>query len=202
MVIKVEKEKYKMYSLYANLSYEDIYKYTPEEMAKSVEKDGKRGLLLMSGEKIEYLDNMTANYDSMDDLLNSYVEEVYGEKKPLFNPMIIVDKDPKDRNKSYIIPDIVFKEDKIEIEKKDNLKEWVTDYLRKNNNDIRYFRGINQIYKNISEKHPNEKIEKLIEMTMFEYFVVSNYNYKRRREAYFTVKSLDQERVKSNGIHR
>ena len=48
----------------------------------------------------------------------------------------------------------------------------------------------------------NEIIEKLIEMTMFEYFVVSNYNYKRRREAYFTVKSLDQERVKSNGIHR
>lgn len=204
----MEKEKYKMYSLYASLSYEDACKYTAYERAKAKDRENKRGLLLMYGERIEYLDSLTSNYESMNDLLSSYTEEVYGKKTMLYNPMIIVDKDPEKRDKSYTIDEIVFKDDAIALKDTRNIREQLKEYLLNNPGElvikkepeVNCFRGISKISTNIKNKYPGINLMSLVEGTLNKYF--ENDNYKRYREAYFTLKKLLPERVKPNGIHR
>ena len=100
--------KYKMYTLYAKKYGNKDSKYTVEE---SVKDEKKRQQYLMCANLIEELDNLTSQYASVDDLLDSYPEEVFGEKILLYEPVIIVDKHKTDRSKSYAIYDIVFKGD-------------------------------------------------------------------------------------------
>ena len=162
----------------------------------------------MYGERIEYLDSLTSNYESMNDLLSSYTEEVYGKKTMLYNPMIIVDKDPEKRDKSYTIDEIVFKDDAIALKDTRNIREQLKEYLLNNPGElvikkepeVNCFRGISKISTNIKNKYPGINLMSLVEGTLNKYF--ENDNYKRYREAYFTLKKLLPERVKPNGIHR
>ena len=189
--------KYKNYTLYAKVAGHSCEKYSIEEAVKD---DDKRGLELMSGDLIEDLDRMTAKYESYSDLLTSFPEEVYGEKFTLYEPVIIVDKHIEDRSKSYPIYDIVFMEDANELANKENIRIWLLDYLTNHINRIVDFRGVNDIYNNMRRKYPNMGIIRLINNTVNKYF--EEDNYKRYREAYFTLKELDYIREKKDEIHR
>jgi len=191
--------KKKNYGLYVKV--EGVYHYPLNE---AVKEDGKRPHNLMNASLIEELDDMTAGFESFEEMNQIFKEVVYNDDKNMYEPIIIVDKDETDREKSYVISDIVYAKDKIEIENKDNLKEWLTDYLKNNNQHISLFRGINEIYDRISKKpeYRNKSIDSLIEMTVYAYLVESGYNYKKRREAYFTLKYLDKSKVKKNEIHK
>lgn len=196
----MERKKYKMYTLYASLTTQDIYKYSLKEVIKSTESEGKRGLALMYAENIEDLDALTDQYESADDLLSSFIEEVYGEKAILYNPMIIVDKDPIDRKKSYAITDIAFKGDYTAIQNVNNIRSEVESYLKENPNNVIKFRGMNKIYENLRNNYPNMGQQTLIDNAIRIYF--EGDNYKRSREAYFKLKELNPERTRNNGIHR
>lgn len=204
----MKSEKFKIYTLYANLSCDDVFKYTPEERAHANEDDNIRGLSLMFGERIENLDALTSGYDSEDELLSTYMENVYGEKVQLYNPVIIVDKDQIDRSKSYVINEIVFKEDAIALQDREGIREAVRTYLYENPGeliikkapDVNMFRGISKISTNIRNKYPNIGFIPLVNGTLNEYFI--DNNYKRYREAYFTLKKISRERKKNNGIRR
>lgn len=189
--------KYKNYTLYAKIAGHSSEKYSIEEAVKN---DEKRGLELMSGELIEKLDRMTSQYESPIDLLTSYPEEVYGQKFTLYEPVIIVDKHIEDRSKSYPIFEIVFMEDAKELSNKENIRIWLLDYLTNHIDRISDFRGINEIYSNMKKKYPSMGIIQLINNTVNKYF--EEDNYKRYREAYFTLKELDYTREKKDEIHR
>ena len=189
--------KYKNYTLYAKIAGHSSEKYSIEEAVKN---DEKRGLELMSGELIEKLDRMTSQYESPIDLLTSYPEEVYGQKFTLYEPVIIVDKHIEDRSKSYPIFEIVFMEDAKELSNKENIRMWLLDYLTNHIDRISDFRGINEIYSNMKKKYPSMGIIQLINNTVNKYF--EEDNYKRYREAYFTLKELDYTREKKDEIHR
>jgi len=154
----------------------------------------------MYGHLIEDLDKLTANFKSIEDLLKSYPEEVYGENVLLYDPVIIVDKDETDLSKSYPIYEIVFSKDAEELKNKNNIKIWLLEYLTNNVNDISKFRGINEIYDNLQKKYPTMAMLDLINNTVKIYF--KEENYKRYREAYFKLKELDYKRVKKDEIHR
>lgn len=204
----MKNEKYKLYSLYAFLSLEEAYKYTDIERAKSSIKDDKRGLLLMYGERIEHLDALTARYEDIEDLLSSYIEEVYGNKSQLYNPIIIVDKDAEDRSKSYAINEIVFQGDSVALQDQDSIRTELKAYLLDHPDELlikKYpksneFRGISNISTHIRNKYPNITIYSLVEGTLNEYF--KDNNYKRYREAYFTLKRLSREREIHHAVHK
>lgn len=189
--------KYKRYTLYAKIYGSDSSKYTIEE---SVRNDKKRQQALMYGELIEQLDTLTSKYDSVEDLLDSYPEEVFGVNVVLYEPVIIVDKHETDRSKSYEIYDIVFKDDAQELSNKQNIINWTLEYLKHNHHNINHFRGIKDIFTKIGENNPNIGILRKIELTVKIYF--KDDSYKKYREAYFTLKHLDPKRVRQNGIHR
>lgn len=190
-------KKNKMYTLYAKIYGTNNAKYTIEE---SISDDKKRQQLLMQGERIEDLDKLTDDYESIEDLLSSYPEEVFGKTVLLYEPVIIVDKDIVDRKKSYAIFDIVFKEDAEALKDKKAIKEELKNYLIENSENIDKFRGINKIYENMKKKYPNMGLSTLIDNTLIIYF--EEENYKRYREVYFKLKELNPERIKRNGIHR
>lgn len=187
-------KKQKTYSLYAKIYGSNEPEYTLDEIIHSSEEERKRGLMLMFGERIEDIDRLTDDYLSEEELLLSYMEEVYGKKIPLYDPVIIVDKHPTDRSKSYAIFDIVFADDAEALKDKKNIKEWLLDYLQKNPEDVNKFRGIKDIYENVKKKYANRNEEYLINITVLIYF--EENNYKRYREAYFKLKELDQSKVK------
>ena len=189
--------KHKTYTLYAKIEGSYNSKYTFED---SLRDDRKRQQELMSGNLIEELDRLTAKYESSEDLLVSYPEEVFGKKINLYEPVIIVDKDEVDRSKSYYISDIVFARDARELQNKDNIKSWLLDYLIKNPRDIKEFRGVKDIYENLGKSYSNKSIGYLINMTILVYF--RDNNYKRYRETYFKLIELDYKRVNKNEIHR
>lgn len=181
----------KIYTLYAKIAGSRNSKYSFEE---SLREDSKRQQVLMSGSLIEELDRLTAKYESIEDLLVSYPEEVWDTKINLYDLVIIVDKDKVDRSKSYYISDIVFARDAKELENRDNIKCWLLDYLMKNHGDIKEFRGIRDIYKILIKSYSDYSISNLINMTVLVYF--KDNNYKRYREAYFKLRELDYKRVK------
>lgn len=189
--------KYKMHTLYAKIEGSNNSKYTLEE---SLRDDKKRQQSLMSGKLIEDLDRLTSKYESVEDLLLSYPEEVWDTQINMYEPVIIVDKNEFDRSKSYYIPDIVFEKDAIELQNRDNIKGWLLDYLLNNPNDIKEFRGVKDIYDNLEKANRDKSIEYLINITIMVYF--KENNYKRYREAYFKLKELDYKRVKKNEVHR
>ena len=92
----MDTEKFKMYTLYAKIYGTDSSKYTIEE---SLRDDSKRQQVLMFSKTIEDLDKLTDDYESAQDLLDSYPKEVYGQSLFLYEPVIIVDKDMTDREK-------------------------------------------------------------------------------------------------------
>lgn len=185
--------KQKTYTLYAKIYGSKEPEYTLDEMIHSSEKEQKRGLMLMSRERIEDLDRLTDDYLSEEDLLLSYTEEVYGKKVPLYDPVIIVDKHPTDRSKSYAIFDIVFADDREALKDKENIRMWLLDYLKNNPEDISKFRGIKDIYENLKNKYGKSNEEYLINTTVLIY--LEEDNYKRYREAYFTLKKLESQKV-------
>ena len=187
----MDKEKFKMYTLYAKIYGADSSKYTIEE---SLRDDSKRKQVLMFGEKIEDLDKLTDDYESVEDLLESYPKEVYGQSFLLYDPVIIVDKDMTDREKSYAIYDIVFREDAEALKNRKAIKEELQDYLIENPEEIEKFRGINKIYGNLRQKYPSMGILPLINNTLKIYF--EGDNYKRYREVYFKLKELNKRKNK------
>ena len=187
----MDKEKFKMYTLYAKIYGTDSSKYTIEE---SLRDDSKRKQVLMFGEKIEDLDKITDDYESVEDLLESYPKEVYGQSFLLYDPVIIVDKDMTDREKSYAIYDIVFREDAEALKNRKAIKEELQDYLIENPEEIEKFRGINKIYGNLRQKYPSMGILPLINNTLKIYF--EGDNYKRYREVYFKLKELNKRKNK------
>lgn len=189
--------KYKSYKLYAKIKGKNGENYTYDEAKND---DTKRPFLLMDAELIEKLDQMTSYYESYDDLLDSYPEEVFGKPEIMYDPVIYVDKHLTNREKSYYIFDIVFREDSIELKNYDNIKNWLLDYLNSNPKDVEKFRGINDIYNNMKKKYPWMSEESLIHNTVEKYFV--DNNYKRYREAYFKLKSLDRKKENINEKHR
>ena len=189
--------KYKLHTLYAKIEGANNSKYSFEE---SLRNDTKRQQPLMSGQMIEDLDKLTSKYESAEDLLISYPKEVWDADVFIYEPIIIVDKDEFDRSKSYYITDIVFAKDKVELQNKDYIKRWLLDYLLNNPHDIKEFRGIKEIYENLSKTYSDKSIGYIINMTVMVYF--KGNNYKKYREAYFTLKKLDYKRVKKNEIHR
>lgn len=189
--------KYKMHTLYARIEGSHNSKYSLEE---SLMDDEKRQQVLMSGELIEDLDKLTSKYESIEDLLVSYPEEVWNTKVNIYEPIIIVDKDEVDRSKSYYITDIVFAKDAIELQKMDNIKRWLSEFLLNNPYAIKEFRGIKEIFNNLIQSHMNRNVEDLINMTIYSYF--RDNNYKRYREVYFKLKQLDYKRVKKNVLYR
>ena len=189
--------KYKMHTLYAKIEGSKNSKFSFEE---SLRDDTKRQQSLMSGHLIEDLDRLTSQYESMEELLTSYPEEVWDADICIYEPVIIVDKHEFDRSKSYYITDIVYTKDARELQNMDNIKNWLLDYLLNNPNDIREFRGIKDIYDNLVIAYRDSSIEQLINMSVFVYF--KGNNYKKYREAYFKLKELDYRRVKRNEIYR
>ena len=189
--------KYKMYTLYAKIEGHKSSRYTLEEALK---EESKRPQSLMTGSLIEELDKLTARYESYLDLLESYPEEVFGQPLILYDPVIIVDKDIEDKSKSYPIFDIVFKEDQRELENRDNIRNWLLDFLLNNPERVTDFRGIKDIYENVEKKYKEKSIEYLIRITILTY--LEDNNYKRYREAYFTLKKLDYKNTKKDEVHR
>jgi hypothetical protein len=188
--------KYKSYTLYAKIEGSHNSKYTLEE---SLMDDAKRQQALMSGKLIEDLDRLTSKYESIEDLLSSYPEEVWDIAVKMYEPVIIVDKYETDRKKSYYITDIVFAGDAIELQKIDNIKRWLSEFLLNNPYLVEEFRGIREIFNNLTLSH-NVNVEDLIDMTVYSYF--KDNNYKKYREIYFKLKKLDYKRVKKNVLHR
>lgn len=189
--------KYKRYTLYAKIAGHRCEKYSIEEAVKD---DEKRGQELLFGDTIEEIDRITAKYESSIDLLTSFPEEVFGKKFIIYEPVIIVDKHVKDRNKSYPIFDIVYMDDARELSNKENIRIWLLDYLTTHTDRISDFRGISEIYSNMKKKYPSMGIIHLINNTVNKYF--EDDNDKRYREAYFTLKELDYTREKKDEIHR
>ena len=183
--------KYKMYTLYAKVEGSFCADYTVSE---AVLDDIKRGQELMSGNLIEDLDRQTAFYASEEDLLESYPEEVFGENIRIYEPVIIVDKHISDRSKSYPIFDIVYEKEAKDLLERENIRIWLSDYLKNNPSDIEKFRGIRDIFENVKKKYWNRSIEELIDITVFVYF--EDDNYKRYREAYFGLKKLELKKVR------
>ena len=201
-------KKSKKYTFYATIPGSVNEQYKIEEALRN---DEKRGLELFSGEQIEDLDYITKNYDSLDDFLESYIEECYGKKIRLYNPVIIVDKHETDRSKSYAIYEFVFKNEYDELQDIKKIREDVESYLIANPDELtismkpypyanNQFRGLCNISTNIKKKYPNIGNRDLITYTLNEYF--KNDNIKRYREAYFTLKRIYPEREKNNGLHR
>lgn len=187
----MDTEKFKMYTLYAKIYGTDSSKYTIEE---SLRDDSKRQQVLMFSKTIEDLDKLTDDYESAQDLLDSYPKEVYGQSLFLYEPVIIVDKDMTDREKSYAIYDIVFKDDAEALKNKKAIKEELQDYLIEYPEKIEKFRGINKIYGNLRHKYPSMGILPLINITLKIYF--ESDNYKRYREVYFKLKKLNKRKNK------
>lgn len=194
----MENNKFKMYGLYGDLSYMDSLEYSPDEVAKLPES--KRGLLLISAEDIEKLDRMTSKYESMDDLLFSYMREVYDSDAMLYNPIIIVDKDPIEREKSFAIKEIVFEGEYELIKDGINIRRQTEEHLKQFPNDIIKFRAMKKIFERLKNKYTTMGNERLINIAIEIYF--EGYNYKRSREAYFTLKELYLERENKNGIRK
>lgn len=201
-------EKKKIYTLYAKIPGTAHQNYTIEDALKD---ETKRGLALFSGEQIEELDYITKNYDSLDDFLESYMEEYYGEKLRLYAPVIIVDKFKDNKKDTYAIYEFVFKDEYKELQDIKKIRDDVESYLIANPDELRVsmkpyrnihnqFRGLCNISTNIKKKHPNIGDRDLITYTLNEYF--KNDNAKRYREAYFTLKRIYPEREMKNGIHR
>ena len=71
---------------------------------------------------------------------------------------------------------------------------WLSDYLKYNPSDIVKFRGIKEIFSNLSSRYPYKNISDLIDMTVYAYF--EDNNYKRYREAYFSLKQMDMKKVR------
>jgi len=185
--------KYKRHTLYAKVKGTDCENYS---LGEAIFDDRKRGQELMSGRLIEDLDRQTAYYSSLDDLLWSYPSEVCGKDIVIYDPVIIVDKSIDDRSRSYAIFDIVFENDARELLEHDYIRCWLSDYLKCNPSTIERFRGIKEIYGNLSVRYPHKNINDLIDMTVYAYF--EGDNYKRYREAYFGLKKLDLKRVRHN----
>ena len=183
--------KYKRHTLYAKVKGTDCENYA---IGEAVTDDSKRGQELMSGNLIEDLDRQTAYYSSLEDLLLSYPTEVYDKDIVIYDPVIIVDKHIDDRSKSYAIFDIVFEKDAVELTQQDNIRMWLSDYLKYNPSDIVKFRGIKEIFSNLSSRYPYKNISDLIDMTVYAYF--EDNNYKRYREAYFSLKQMDMKKVR------
>lgn len=189
--------KYKSYTLYAKIEGSHNSKYSLEE---SLRNDTKRQQALMSAKLVEDLDRLTSKYESIEDLLSSYPKEVWDIEVNLYEPVIIVDKDETDRSKSYYITDIVFANDEIELQKMDNIKRWLSEFLLNHPQKIKAFRGLREIFNTLIQSYPNRNIENLIKMTIYSYF--KDNNYKKYRETYFKLKELDYKRVKKNVLHR
>lgn len=189
--------KYKMHTLYAKIEGSNNSKYSFEE---SLRDDKKRQQALMSGRLIEDLDRLTSKYESSEDLLMSYPQEVWDTDIHMYDPVILVDKDEFDRSKSYYITDIVFARDRVELQNKDNIKGWLLDYLIKNPNDIKEFRGVKEIYESLKKTYSDKSIGYIINITILAYF--KGNNYKKYREAYFTLKQLNNKRVNKNEIRK
>lgn len=171
-MIDVE-NKYKMYTLYAKIVGSYNERYTIDEALRD---DRKRQQTLMSGSRIEDIDKLTDDYESIEELLDSYPEEVLGKKLTLYEPIIIVDKHITDRSKSYEIYDIVFREDAQALKERNAIREEVRNYLMNNPDELKI------------KNYPQER-------NKFR-------GISKNREAYFTLKYLNPERVKNNGIHR
>lgn len=202
----METKKYKMYTLYAKIPGSNNEKYTIEE---SIKNDSKRQYEIFSEKQIEDLDAMTAIYDSIDDLLETCIEERYGQKIRLYEPVIIVDKHITDRSKSYDLYEFVFKEDYQNLKDTKKIREEVREYLFNNPKELEIskdkkepnrFRGLCNISTNIRKKWPNIGLVPLIDGTLSEYF--KEDNYKRYREAYFVLKKIYPEREYNHGVYR
>ena len=62
----------------------------------------------MSGKMIEDLDRLTSKYESSEDLLISYPEEVWDTNIRMYDPVIIVDKNEFDRSKLKNFQKVIF----------------------------------------------------------------------------------------------
>ena len=186
----------KKYGLYAKVEGTESSKYSHTE---GLSDPKKRQQCLMEYQDLEELDDMTSRYDSFEEL-NDEFKEVYESTRDLYAPVIIVDKNNIESDDSYIIEDIVFAKDKQEIARKDNIRDWLLDYLLNNPHDINKFRGLKDIYINLQAKNKDHSIEYLINVTVNIYF--KEHKYKRYRQAYFKLKELDYQRVRRSEVHR
>lgn len=184
----------KLYSLYCNV--EGIKEYPIHEAIKN---DLKRGHNITIGERIEEIDSLTACFTSTRDL-NEGLNEAHGVEKRIYNPLIYVDKDEKDRSKSYVIEDIVYEEDKKYLDNREDIKNRTFIYLLNNPNSRTAFRGIIKIYNETYKNNPYMDLNSILKYAINKYF--SGLNYKCCREAYFTLKNLNQIEEKKHEIHR
>lgn len=185
------------YSLDVKMKGNSTPFYTLEDSLK----DRTKRRSLMIGETIEELDRLTGLFSSFEEM-NFEFKSAYNSNKDMFDPLIIVDVDDKDLSKSYAIFDIVYENDKKELDNPDNIRLWLIEYLKQNPQNITRFKGIRNIYKNkyVEEFEKGIVTEDIINRVVLSY--LRNYSYKKYRDVYFTLKRLDKSRVKQNDIHR
>lgn len=175
----------------------NIPNYTLEE---SLRDKNKRRVVMM-GYTIEELDKKTGLFASFKEL-SEELNEVHNSDQEMNDPYIIVDEDDNDLSKSYVIYDIVYEDDKKVIDNPDYIKSWLLEYLKKNPDDIYRIKGIRNIFQNKYNEEFTKGIinERTIEQIVYGY--LENPSYKKYRDIYFTLKTLDRTREKNNEIHR
>ena len=189
--MEVSMGKLKVYTLYAKVegSQDDMY-----TINDGINKELKRGQILMYDDEFEKLDFMTSSYSSFDEI-NTTFQNLHNSTKNMSHPIIFVDELNSDMNiekNLFYTTDVVYAEDAKELEDRENIKYWLFDYLFNNSENISDFRVIRDIYENVKNYYKTGHIGFWVNKAVEIYLV--NEGYKGYREAYFKLKELDPER--------
>lgn len=161
---------------------QDKPSYSIEEI---FQESKKHKSLLFEADSIEKFDRQTALFTSFSDMIEEF-NEIYGQNLVLYHPFIISDVESKSTTRSSLIIDIVYASDFAAIKDYDSIKLSTLECLLKDTSAIREFPGINKIFKN---SYSNEKLDgRLIRLLVTAYF--NSSNYKKYRDAYFSLKRL------------
>lgn len=191
-------EKEITFNLYVDVEGANTEKYS--EMAK---KDSRsiRGHNLMSNTSFKELDKMTSYFTSLQDLSDA-LNELYNTDKRISNPVIYCDEQDEGKEKCiFYTKDIAFQEDFFYLNNEKEIEKWLIKYISKDpKENITKFRVLSSIYANKKPYYSERNEQELIQSTVNRY--IETMGYQGYREAYFTLKELEPERVKKSGIHR
>lgn len=154
--------------------------------------------ILIEGESLEDIDRRTALFSNFADIQ----EELNMFHTDKDAGVIIVDYDINDLSKSKIMrSDIVYMDDKKQLDNRDNIRLWALEYLRNNPYHIREFDGIMATFKNLFGSDDSNYTNDKVVYAVSAYF--NNASYCDYRDVYFVLKYLNPPRVdKSNEIHK
>ncbi len=162
----------------------DDTKYSNDEILHEIRKRNS----FFIGASMQEIDDFTSMFTSFEDM-NECFEEIYLQKLRLYDPMIIVDPS-LDLDKSYIIPDIVYKYDRENIRDIFTLRKKLIYYLEKNPENIIKFPGLLKIKKIYASNNDNS-VDKLVERIAFAY--LNEKSYKKSRDTYFKIRKLERD---------